>query len=98
MNEKAALFAVLTCDYGVGLVAEAAHEALEFLVVYNAEREDRSRDTLAEGVPHFVAFLTHRGGPAYDANVRDQYLVPTSHVLVNFKPEVVGRVEPVSCD
>ena len=98
MNEKAALFAVLTCDCLKGLVAKPANEALEFLVVYDAEREDGSGDTRTEGLPHFVTALTHRGGPAYDANVRNQQLVPSSHVLVNFKPEVVARVEPVSCD
>lgn len=59
MDEKAALFAVLTCDCLKGLVAEAADEALELLVVLDAEREDWSGDTLAKGIPHSVAFFTH---------------------------------------
>jgi hypothetical protein len=53
------LFSVPTDDCFEWAVAEATDEALELLVVYDAEREDWGGDTLAEGVPDAVAFLAH---------------------------------------
>ena len=98
MNEKAALFAVHTCDGLKWLVAEAAHEALELIVVYNAEREEWGCDTRTEHSPHGVALLMNRGGPADYSHMGDEKLVPASHVLIHLEPKVVRSEEPMSCD
>jgi hypothetical protein len=74
------------------LIAEAAHEALKLLVVFDAEGEDWDGHTGPEGVPYTVALPTNRGGPTHYAYVRNQQLVPAANELVNFKPEVVGRM------
>lgn len=98
MYEKSTLLSVETGNHLKGLIAEAADEASELVVVYDAEREDGRGDTRTERIPHGVALLLYRGGPAYYANMRNQQLVPASCVLVYFEPEVVAGEETVPRD
>jgi len=80
------------------LVAEAAHEALELVVVLDTKSEDGCGDTLTERIPHSVALLPHRGRPAYDADMRYQQLIsPDPLVLIHLEPEVVGGVQAMAC-
>jgi hypothetical protein len=43
-----------------------------------------------------VAFLMHRWGPTYYADMRNEQLVPASNVLVHFEPKVRCRKQTVT--
>lgn len=92
MYEESPFLSIEARDYLKGLIAKASYEALELLVVYDTERVDRSGDTRPESVPHTVALFAYRRGPALYMHMGYEQLVPTAHELINFKPEVVGRV------
>jgi hypothetical protein len=57
--EKHSLLSIEAGDHLKWLIAKAAHEARELVVVHQSKREDWRGDTLAEGVPHSVTFLPH---------------------------------------
>jgi hypothetical protein len=102
MDEKPTLLSVETGDHLKWLVAEAANEAFELIVVHYSESENGSFDELTKRVPYFVGALAYRGGPACHAKMAEQQLVPYTSViaggtpvLINLHPKVWSGVQAV---
>lgn len=98
MYEEPPLLSVEACHGLERLIAKAAHEALELVVVYDAKGEDGCSHTGPKSVPDAVTLFADRGGPALDMQMHYQQLVPNAPVLIHLEPKVVGGVQAMPCD